>query len=220
MKFFLDSAHVDEIEYALDMWNIDGVTTNPKHVQRSGKSFMDAVHDMAELFKGTDKPVSVEVNPHFDTWEDMVKQAKEIAAITPNFVIKLPATQAGFKSIVELKKDGIRANLTLCFSPAQALQAMRMGAHFVSPFIGWKQANGEEIWGMVSDIIAIRDNYGFDTQVLVSAMRNGYQIATAAAMGADIVTAGFSVYEDSFDHPYTHKGLGIFQSFWDKTPFE
>ncbi|MBN1261464.1 MAG: transaldolase [Anaerolineae bacterium] len=220
MKFFLDSAHVDQIEYALDMWHIDGVTTNPKHVQVSGKPFMTVIREIAAIFKGTDKPVSVEVNPHFDKWEDMVAQARVLAAISPNFVIKLPATQAGFKSIAELKKDGIRANLTLVFSASQALQAMRMGAHFVSPFLGWKESNGEETFGMLRDIVAIRDNFGFETQVLASAMRNARQIIDAAALGADICTAGFAVYEDAFDHPYTHVGLGKFQSFWDKTPFE
>ncbi|NBD35301.1 MAG: transaldolase [Chloroflexi bacterium] len=221
MKFFLDSAKVDEIEHALEMWNFDGVTTNPKHVQVSGKPFLAAVREITALFKGTDKTMSVEVNPHHDAYEDMVEEAQKLAALAPeNIVIKLPATEAGFKSIVELKKLGIRSNLTLVFSAMQALQAMRMGAFYVSPFIGWKEANAEETLSMIHEIVAIRDNYGFDTQVLVAAMRNGRQIADAAVAGADIVTAGFAVYEAAFDHPYTHVGLDKFQSFWDKTPYE
>ena len=113
-----------------------------------------------------------------------------------------------------------RANLTLVFSAAQALQAMRMGATFVSPFIGWKENNGEEIVSMIEEIVTIRDNYGFETEVLVAAVRNGRHIVEAAVAGADIVTAGFAVFQDAFDHPYTGVGLARFQSFWDQTPYE
>ena len=220
MKFFLDSAHVHEIEHALNMWNLDGVTTNPKHIQASGKPFMVVIREIAAMFAGTDKPVSVEVNPHLTAHQDMVAQAASLAAISPNFVIKLPATEAGFKSVAVLKEMGIRTNLTLVFSAAQALQAMRMGAYFVSPFVGWKEANGEETLGLLGDIVAIRDNFGFDSQIIVSAVRNGRQIVDGAVAGAEIVTAGFSVYQEAFDHPYTHMGLGRFQSFWDQTLYE
>jgi transaldolase len=220
MKFFLDSAHVHEIEYALDMWNIDGVTTNPRHVQVSGKPFLKVIQEIGRLFEGTDKAISVEVNPHYDNWQDMVAEAEELAALCPNFVIKLPATEAGFKGIPMLAEKGIRVNLTLVFSAAQALQAFRMGAYFVSPFIGWKESNAEEIWNFVHELVAIRDNYGFTGQIIVSAVRNGRQIAEAAVAGADIVTAGFDIYKDAFDHPYTHVGLGKFQGFWDQTPYE
>ncbi len=220
MKFFLDSAHVHEIEHALSMWNLDGVTTNPKHIQASGKPFMTVIREIAALFAGTQKTISVEVNPHLATHEAMVAEAEKLAALSPNFVIKLPATEAGFKSIAMLREIGIRSNLTLVFSAAQALQAMRMGAFYVSPFIGWKEANAEETLGMIQDIVAIRDNYDFSTEVLVAAVRNGRQIADAAVAGADIVTAGLSVYQEAFDHPYTHLGLQRFQSFWDQTPFE
>jgi transaldolase len=220
MKFFLDSAIVDEIRYALDMWNVDGVTTNPRHVNVSGKPFMTVIKEIAAIFEGTDKAVSVEVNPHHDNWEEMVVEAEKLAALSPNFVIKLPAIEAGFKAIPVLADKGIRVNLTLVFSAVQALQAMRMGAFFVSPFIGWKESNAEEIRDFVSDAVAIRDNFGFDSEIIVSAVRNGRQIADAAVMGADIVTAGFDVYKDAFDHPYTHVGLGKFQSFWDKTEYE
>ncbi|GAB4435457.1 MAG: fructose-6-phosphate aldolase [Anaerolineae bacterium] len=220
MKFFLDSAMVDEIKYALEMWDIDGVTTNPRHVQVSGKPFMTVIHEIADIFAGTTKPISVEVNPHHDDWKEMVAEGKKLAALSPNFVIKLPATEPGFKAIAVLKEEGIRVNLTLVFSATQALQAMRMGAYFVSPFIGWKESNAEETVSFVGEVDAIRANYGFDTEIIVSAVRNGRQMADAAVAAADIVTAGFAVYQDAFDHPYTHVGLGKFQSFWDKTDYE
>ena len=220
MKFFLDSAHVHEIEYALKMWNLDGVTTNPRHVQVSGKPFLTVIREIAALFAGTDKPISVEVNPHLTEYEKMVAEGETLAAISPNFVIKLPAIEAGFKAVAVLKEKGIRSNLTLVFSAVQALQAMRMGAYFISPFIGWKEANGEEIQSFIQETLAIRDNYGFSSEIIVAAVRNGRQIIDAALSGADIVTAGISVYKDAFEHPYTGVGLQKFQEFWDNTPLE
>jgi transaldolase len=220
MKFFLDSAHVHEIEHALTHWHIDGVTTNPRHVQASGKPFLTVIKEIAALVEGTPKTVSVEVDPHHTTSEAMVAEALRLAALSPNFVIKLPATEAGFKAVADLKARDIRTNLTLVFSATQALQAMRMGATYVSPFVGWKEANAEEIRSLIEDIVAIRDNYGFATEVLVAAVRNARHIADAAVAGADIVTAGFAVYQEAFDHPYTGVGLARFQSFWDQTPYE
>jgi transaldolase len=220
VKFFLDSALVDEIAHALEMWDIDGVTTNPRHVSVAGKPFLTTIRDIAGLFEGTDKAVSVEVNPHHDDYRAMVTEGEKLAAISPNFVIKLPATEAGFKAITVLKENGIRSNLTLVFSAGQALQAMRMGAYFVSPFIGWKESNSEETVRMIAEIVAIRDNYDFSTEIIVAAVRNGRQFVDAGVAGADIVTAGFAVYQDLFDHPYTHVGLAKFQSFWDQTSYE
>lgn len=220
MKFFLDSAITGEIAYALEMWDLDGVTTNPRHVQASGKPFMQVIREIAGQFAGTDKPISVEVNPHFTDWHDMVAEGRKLAAISPNFVIKLPATEAGFKSVAVLAEEDIRTNLTLAFSASQALQAMRMGAAFVSPFIGWKEANGEDVVRFIQEVVAIRDNYDFGTEIIVAAVRNGRQIADAAVAGADIVTAGLAVFRDSFDHPYTAKGLKLFQDFWDQTKYE
>ena len=220
MKFFLDSAHVHEIEYALKMWNLDGVTTNPRHVQASGKPFLAVIREIGSLFVGTDKPVSVEVDPHHTDYEKMVTEGETLAKVSPNFVIKLPATEAGFKAVAVLKERGIRSNLTLVFSSVQALQAMRMGAYFVSPFIGWKEANGEEVQSFIQEILAIRNNYGFTSEIIVAAVRNGRQVADAALAGADIVTAALSVYKDAFDHPYTGVGLQKFQEFWDQTPYE
>ena len=119
-----------------------------------------------------------------------------------------------------LKERGIRSNLTLVFSASQALQAMRMGAAFVSPFIGWKESNGEDSARFIEDVVAIRDNFGFETEIIVAAVRTGHQIVESAAAGADIVTAGLAVLKDAFDHQYTAKGLKLFQDFWDQTRYE
>jgi transaldolase len=220
MKFFLDSAITDEIKYALDMWDIDGITTNPRHVQTSGKPFMSVIKEIAGLVEGTEKTVSVEVNPHFTRWEDLVTEGEKLAAISPNFVIKLQVSEETFKAARILAEKDIRTNITLVFSAVQALQAMRSGAYFVSPFIGWKETNGEETESFIDNISTIRDNFGFDTEIIVAAVRNGYQITTAAVAGADIVTCGLAVYKEAFDHPYTRDGIAKFQGFWDKTPYE
>ena len=220
MKFFLDSAMVDEIEYALSAFNIDGVTTNPRHVQVSGKPFLTVVREIAKLVDGTDKTVSVEVNPHYMTYEEIVPEAEKLAAISPNFVIKIQCMESAFRAIEALAKQDIRVNCTLIFSAMQALQAMRSGAYYVSPFIGWKEANAEETRGLIDAIVTIRDNYDFSTEVIVAAVRNARQIIDAAVVSADIVTAGLAVYQDGFHHPYTQEGIQKFSSFWDQTQYE
>ncbi|PJF46599.1 MAG: transaldolase [Chloroflexi bacterium] len=216
MKFFLDSAIVDEIAYALDLWDIDGVTTNPRHILASGKPMLQVIREIGKLVEGTTKTVSVEVNPHYRTVDEFVCEGRKLASLHPNFVIKLHCIEPAFKAIPILAKDGIRVNVTLIFNAVQALAAMRAGAYYVSPFIGWKEANAEETRDLIADIVQIRDNYGFKTEVLVAAVRNGRQIADAAVAGADIVTAALSVYKDAFDHPYTRDGLAKFQEFWDQ----
>jgi len=220
MQFFLDSAHVNEIEYALGSFNIDGITTNPRHVQVSGKPFLTVIREIAKLVEGTEKTVSVEVNPHFMTYEEMMPEAEKLAAISPNFVIKLQCVEPSFKVIEALAKKDIRVNSTLIFSPMQALQAMRSGAYFISPFIGWKETNGEDVKAFIDDIVTIRDNYDFYSEIIVAAVRNARQIVDAALLGADIVTAGLSVYQEGFQHPYTQEGIQKFTQFWDKTPYE
>ena len=220
MKFFLDSAIVDEIQYALDAFDIDGVTTNPRHVQVSGKPFLTVIQEIALLVEGTDKTISVEVNPHYMTYEEMVPEAQKLAAISPNFVIKIQCIEPAFKVIEALAKQDIRVNCTLIFSPMQALQAMRSGAYYVSPFIGWKEANSEETRGFIEDLVAIRDNYGFSTEIIVAAVRNARQIVDSAVAGADIVTAGLAVYQEGIHHPYTQEGIQKFISFWDQTQYD
>ncbi len=220
MKFFLDSAIEEEVRYALDMFDIDGVTTNPRHVQVSGKPFMTVIRNIARLVEGTAKTVSVEVNPHLVTYEEMLTEALKLAEISPNFVIKLQCIEPTFKVVRELARRDIRTNVTLVFSAAQALMAMKSGAYYVSPFIGWKETNGEETRGFIEDVVAIRDNYGFATEIIVAAVRNGRQIVDSAVVGADIVTAGLAVYQEAIQHPYTDEGIRRFTNFWDKSLYE
>ncbi len=220
MQFFLDSAMTNEIEYAIKSFNIDGITTNPRHVQASGKPFMTVIREIAKLVEGTEKTVSVEVNPHFMTYEEMMPEAEKLAAISPNFVIKLQCVEPAFRVIEDLAKKDIRVNCTLVFSAMQALQAMRSGAYYISPFIGWKEANGEEIRNFVEEIVTIRDNYSFGSEIIVAAVRNSRQVVDSALAGADIVTAGLSVYQEGFLHPYTREGIEKFTQFWDQTRYE
>lgn len=220
MKFFLDSALTDEISYALDAFDIDGITTNPRHVQVSGKPFMTVIQEIAKLVEGTDKTVSVEVNPHIMDADQMIAEAEKLAAISPNFVIKIQCVEPAFKAISTLARKGIRVNCTLVFSAMQALQAMRSGAYYISPFIGWKESNAEDITQFIDDVVIIRDNFGFEAEIIVAAVRNARQIVDAAVVGADIVTAGLPVYQAGFDHPYTQKGIQTFIDYWDQTKYE
>jgi len=219
MKYFLDSAITSEIEYALENWGIDGVTTNPRHIQVSGKPFYTVIKEIANLTR--DLPgftVSVEVNPHFRKAEDMIEMAKKLAGISPNFVIKIPCIEQGVSAAYKLEKMKIRTNVTLVFSAAQAIMAGRIGAKFVSPFVAWKEEAGEDTRQYIEDITAIYRNYNYKTEIIVAALRNGRQIVDAARAGAHIVTAGFDIYKASFEHPYTvGKGIPLFEEFWDKT---
>ncbi len=225
MKYFLDSAKIDEIREAYESFGIDGVTTNPKHIMDSGKSFYTVLEEMGEFVKekdieGWDKfPISVEINPHLDNADEMVEMGKKISGICKNFVIKIPCTDAGIAAARRLEKEGVRTNLTLVFSPSQALIAAKNGSLFVSPFIGWKEASGEDCKQYIQDIVDIYANYGYlgETQIICAAVRTGKQIADCAVAGADIVTAGLSVFKDSFYHPFTDYGLKRFQNAWDNT---
>lgn len=223
MKFYLDSAKLDEIDYAYKAYGIDGVTTNPKHIMNSGKPFLKAIGDIADWIhahhlEGKDVfPVSVEINPHLDKAEDMVAEAKKISALCGNFVIKIPCTLEGLKAAKTLEEEGVRTNVTLVFSPSQAIQTGRIGAMFVSPFLGWKENSGEDTYGYMSQLVNIYRVKGYKTEIIAAAVRNGKQIADMAELDVDIVTAGLSVYEESFKHPFTTYGLGNFQNAWDHT---
>ena len=161
MKYFLDSAKMDEIKEAYHTFGIDGVTTNPKHIKLSGKPFMTVIEEMAawvkeEGLEGKETfPISVEVDPHLDDAEEICAKAREISTLSENFVIKIPCTDAGVAAARTLEKEGIRTNLTLVFSPAQALWAGKNGSFFVSPFLGWKEANGEDCKTYIQNIVDI-----------------------------------------------------------------
>ncbi|MCM1364358.1 MAG: transaldolase [Faecalibacterium sp.] len=225
MKYFLDSAKIDEIREAYDTFGIDGVTTNPKHIMDSGKPFFTVIGELAEFAKekgieGWDKfPISVEINPHLDSADEMVEMGSKIAAMSPNFVIKIPCTEAGIAAARRLEQKGVRTNLTLVFSASQALIAAKNNSLFVSPFIGWKENSGEDCVQYIQDIVSIYENYGFigKTQIICAAVRTGKQFVDCAVAGADIVTAGLQVFKDSFYHPFTDYGLVKFQNAWDNT---
>lgn len=225
MKYFLDSAKIDEIKYAYENYGIDGVTTNPKHIKLSGKPFMQVVEEVATWIKeagleGIDKfPVSFEINPHLEKWEDFVEAGKEVASYSPNYVIKIPCTEHGLIAARRLEEEGIRTNVTLVFSPSQAIPVGKLGAKFVSPFLGWKENSGDS-GTYIEDIIKIYKNSGFKTEIIVAAVRNGKQIGDFATLGADIVTCGLSVYKESFEHPFTTYGLEVFREAWDGTAKE
>lgn len=228
MKYYLDSAKIEEIDYAYKFYGIDGVTTNPNHIRNSGKPFLVAINDIANWLRennleGKDEfgfelfPVSVEINPHLDNYLDMMKAAREIASISPNFVIKLPCNIEGCKAAKLLEEEGIRTNVTLVFSPTQAIQAARINARYVSPFIGWKEGAGDEGIDYVKEIVQIYKEYGYGTEIICAAVRNGRHIVECAKVGADIVTCGLQVYEDALTHPFTDFGLAKFQDAWDHT---
>ena len=225
MKYFLDSAKMDEIKEAYHTFGIDGVTTNPRHIMDSGKTFIQAITDIAEWIKeegltGYDKfPVSVEIDPYIEDTAEMVDAAHKISYISDNFVIKIPCTPQGVAAARILEKEGIRTNVTLIFSAAQAILPAKNGSLFVSPFIGWKEANGEDCRQYIRDIVDIYKNYGFygKTQIICAAVRTPKQFVDCAVAGADIVTAGLAVYKDSMNHAYTRQGIDTFRNAWDKT---
>lgn len=225
MKYFLDSAKIDEIREAYGTFGIDGVTTNPNHIMNSGKPFKAVLQDMIDFVRekdieGYEKfPISVEINPHLDTTEEMVKMGREISAMCSNFVIKIPCTQEGVAAARILEAEGIRTNVTLIFSPSQAILPAKNGSLFVSPFIGWKENSGEDCQQYIQDIVDIYSNYGFlgETQIICAAVRNGKQFVDCAVSGADIVTAGLQVYKDSIYHPFTDYGIAKFRAAWDRT---
>ena len=228
MKYFLDSAKLNEIETAYKTFGIDGVTTNPKHIMLSGKPFLRAITDIAqwvhaEGLDGADRfPVSVELNPHIEDAGEMVREAQKLAALCENFVIKIPATEAGITAARRLEQQGVRTNVTLIFSPAQAILPAKNGSKFVSPFIGWTEANGEDCRQYIADIVKIYQNYGClrKTEIICAAVRTPKQIVDCAVAGADIVTAGLDVFKDSMKHAYTDQGLRTFTDAWDNTAAE
>ena len=228
MKYFLDSAKLDEIKHAYETFGIDGVTTNPRHIMLSGKPFLRAIQDIADWIEreglsGMERfPVSVEIDPHLSGAEEMIAAARRIAAVSGNFAVKLPATEGGITAARRLEREGVRTNVTLVFSPAQAILPAKNGSKFVSPFIGWKEANGEDCRRYIRDIVEIYKNYGFygKTEIICAAVRTPKQIVDCAVAGADIVTAGLDVYRDSMRHAYTTQGIGTFIEAWDATAKE
>lgn len=222
MKYFLDSAKLDEIEYAYENYCIDGITTNPRHIKNSGKPFMQIVKDIATWLKekdleGKDFPVSFEIDPNLNKWKDIFNAAKEVSAYSKNYAIKIPCTEQGLIAAKKLEEIGVRTNITLVFSPSQAIPAAKLGAKFLSPFVGWKESSGDDAEAYIRAIVNIYKEKQFKTEIIVAAVRNGKQIADFAEMGADIVTCGLDVYKASFEHPFTSYGIGVFCEAWNST---
>ena len=217
MKYFLDSAKIEEIKYAYKNYAIDGITTNPNHIKNSGRPLKEIIEDLKKEFNNIEFPISIEVDPHLNKAEEIIEAAKKLSKQSDNFVIKIPCTIEGLKATKELVALGIKTNVTLVFTISQAIQAARIGSTYVSPFIGWKENNGENALAYVKDIKNIYEKYEFKTEIIAAAVRNGFQISELAKSGIDIVTAGLSVYEESFTSPYTDFGINKFSKAWEET---
>jgi len=213
MKFFLDTAKIEEIEQALEWGILDGVTTNPTHVSSTGKTFLQVAEEILATVKG---PVSLEAVS--TDWKGMVKEAKELAKMGDNVVIKIPLIREGIRAIKELTELGIKTNATLNFSLAQALMAAKAGATYVSPFVGRLDAVGEDGMRLVEEIKCMLDNYGFETQIIVAAVRHPMHVAEAALMGAHVTTMRLEIMKLLFEHPLTDTGLKRFLDDWEKVP--
>lgn len=213
MKFFIDTADVDEIREAREIGLLDGVTTNPSLIARSGRRFEDVI---AEICKICDGPVSAEVVS--TDAPGMIAEAKKLAEISENIVVKIPLIQEGLKATRWCADNGIATNVTLCFSPLQALLAAKAGADYVSPFIGRLDDIGHDGMALIEQITEIFTNYDFDTEVLVASVRSPMHILEAARLGADVVTVPMKVIRQLVKHPLTDAGLAKFLADWEKVP--
>jgi transaldolase len=212
MKFFIDTANLDEIREATEMGLIDGVTTNPSLVAKEGKiDFNGHVAKICEMVEGD---VSVEVTS-LDT-EGMLREGREFAKIAPNVVIKCPLTLDGLKATRTFRAEGTKVNVTLCFSASQALLAAKAGASYISPFIGRLDDISQDGMQLIRDIVQIYDNYGFATEVLAASIRHPIHVVDCALAGADVATIPFKVIQQLVKHPLTDKGLETFLTDWKK----
>src|SRR5881296_880793 len=211
MKLFLDTANVKEIQEAARLGLLDGVTTNPSLASKEGRSFRDLLLEICQLVDG---PISAEVVSV--EAEAMVKEGRELAKIHKNIVVKCPLIPEGLKATKKLTSEGIRVNVTLCFSPTQALLAAKVGAWCVSPFVGRLDDISEHGMGLIQDIVTIYRNYQFKTKVLVASVRHPQHVIEAAKLGGDICTMPFAVFKQLVQHPLTDIGLKKFLADWEK----
>ena len=212
MKFFADTAEIAEIKELQDTGLLDGVTTNPSLVKKSGRDFIEVVKEIASICPG---PVSAEVVALDHA--GMMKEAETLRKIADNIAIKVPLTIDGLKSCKALTSDGTMVNVTLCFSANQALLAAKAGATFISPFVGRLDDIGQPGIDLIGDIRMIYDNYDFATQILVASVRNPIHILDSAKLGADVMTAPPSVIRQLFKHPLTDNGIAAFLKDWEAT---
>ncbi len=209
MKFFIDTANVDEIRKANDMGIICGVTTNPSLIAKEGRDFNQVIAEIASIVDG---PISGEVKATTTDAEGMIKEGREIAAIHPNMVVKIPMTMEGLKAVKVLTKEGIKTNVTLIFSAAQALLAARAGATYVSPFLGRLDDISMPGIDLIDEITEIFQVHGIETEIIAASIRNPIHVIDCARAGADIATVPYKVLEQMTKHPLTDQGIAKFQA--------
>ena len=211
MKFFIDTANVEEIKQGLEMGMVDGVTTNPSLVAKESRPFHEILKEICELVDG---PVSAEVVSL--EAEGMMKEARELASMSDNIVVKVPMIVEGLKAVKQLTAEGIKTNVTLVFSTAQALLAAKAGATFVSPFVGRLDDISFQGMDLIGDIMTVYRNYGYQSEVIVASVRSPMHIMDAALMGADIATLPLKVIKQLAKHPLTDIGMKQFLADWEK----
>ena len=213
MKFFIDTANIDEIKKADSMGFVDGVTTNPTLVSRENRPFLEVIREICEVVNG---PVSVEAVGL--TAEALIPEARELAKIHANVVVKIPMNLEGMVAVRQLEREGIKTNVTLVFSPNQALRAMKAGASYISPFVGRLDDVAHDGMDMVADCLDIIANYGFSSEIIVASIRHPLHVLTAARMGAHIATIPYKVMVQLAKHPLTDAGIERFLEDWKKVP--
>jgi transaldolase len=211
MKFFIDTANVEEIKKANDLGLLDGVTTNPSLVSKERLDFKELLKEICDIVDG---PVNAEVVS--EEMEGMLKEAEDLVRIADNIVVKIPMTEEGLRAVKALTTGGIKTNVTLCFSPLQALMAAKAGASYISPFVGRLDDISHNGMALVEKIIEIYDNYGFETEVIVASVRHPIHVLESALMGADIATMPYKVIQQLIKHPLTDIGLKNFLADWKK----
>lgn len=215
MKLYLDTGNVEEIREAVSSGILDGVTTNPTLIAREGRQFEDVVKEIVEIFReqGRDFTVSCEVT-NASNFDGIVREGRELAKIDEHVLVKVPLTFDGLKAVSVLSKEGVRCNVTLCFSANQALLAAKAGAFCVSPFVGRVNDEGFSGVDLVSDIRKIYDNYGFKTRILAASVRGANDVLECAKIGADIATVPFKVFKKLYYNPLTDIGIEKFDADW------
>lgn len=213
MKFFLDTADVKELREAAASGLLDGVTTNPSLIAKTGRKLQDVVEEIVRIVDG---PISVETIS--DDAEGMVREGKIYCEVHPNIVVKCPLTPEGLKATKRLSSDGHKVNVTLCFSAVQALLAAKAGATYISPFVGRLDDIGHDGMALIRDICLIYQNYDYQTQVLAASLRHPQHVYQAAMAGAHVGTLPYKVFQQLFSHPLTTSGLEQFMADWKKVP--
>jgi transaldolase len=212
MKFFIDTARIEEIKEAAALGILDGVTTNPSLVSKTGKDFRTLLDEILAVVDG---PVSAEVIA--TDYDGILKEARNLSKIHKNIVVKVPLIKEGLKAVRTLSQEGVKTNVTLCFSPSQALLAAKAGASYISPFVGRLDDVSTNGMDLISQIVQIYRNYNYKTEVLVASIRHPLHLVEAALIGADVCTMPFDVINKLFNHPLTDVGLDKFLSDWKKS---